>query len=220
MDATEVTRAAYAEWLANDPDPADQDSGCRWNDDFEPDPSCMNDASCAGSDDDCPAVCVDWCDALAYCRGQGKRLCGKIGGGMVPFNDYADPGKSEWTNACSAGGQYEYGHGHSAPDTEPTACVYSGNSGGTAYPVGTRAACVSPSPGYATLRDLSGNVAEWEDSCEKAASTVAASATDACRTRGGSFQTGVELLKCTTAPAVPLRRNEVSASVGIRCCRD
>ncbi|MGC4065108.1 MAG: SUMF1/EgtB/PvdO family nonheme iron enzyme [Polyangiaceae bacterium] len=71
---------------------------------------------CSGSAcDDHPQVCVDWCDASAYCSSLGKRLCRRIGGGMNPFDRFADPGSSEWMNGCSAGGQYEYGPSEATP---------------------------------------------------------------------------------------------------------
>ena len=47
-----------------------------------------------------PIVWVDWCDAYAYCKGVGKRLCGAIGGGPVDFHTgYADTNQSQWYRA-------------------------------------------------------------------------------------------------------------------------
>jgi hypothetical protein len=53
-------------------------------------------------------VCVDWCDAHAYCKPVGKRLCGKIGGGPNLYADYASASSSEWYRACSSGGSFTY----------------------------------------------------------------------------------------------------------------
>ena len=215
VDATEVTFEQYASYLATNPTGAEQPPGCAWNDALEPDAACLAQAACSGPD--CPVVCVDWCDALAYCEWNGQHLCGKIGGGMVPFDQFADPGISEWSNACSSGGQFLYAHGDT-PDSTADDCPYAGNSGETAYDVGTRSRCQSPAPGYAHLTDMSGNVAEWENACEIAATVEAAGATDACRTRGGSYTSPLELLQCGRAPTVPLRRDAVSPDVGFRCC--
>ncbi|MBN2194873.1 MAG: SUMF1/EgtB/PvdO family nonheme iron enzyme [Polyangiaceae bacterium] len=218
VDPTEVTRADYLDWVQQLDAPPEQPVGCEWNAIFEPGADCLAGAACAA--DDCPVVCVDWCDALAYCAAQGKHLCGRLGGGMVRFEDYADPGQSEWTNACSAAGQFLFGHGNAVPETEADECVYAGNSGGTAFPVGSRRACHSPGRGYSNLYDLSGNVAEWEDSCERAVSDGQASEVDACRTRGGSFASDSRSLECARVPTVPLERGAVSPDVGIRCCQD
>jgi formylglycine-generating enzyme required for sulfatase activity len=137
---------------------------------------------------------------------------------MNPFSRFADPGSSEWMNACSAGGQYTYGSG-ARVDSGPQYCNYLGTQLGTTHPVGTRTRCTSPSPTYESF-DLSGNVAEWEDSCEKSIDADDAGAADACRTRGGSFASPLAALSCETVPASAHRRDEVSPEVGFRCCAE
>lgn len=218
VDATEVTRAQYTAFLQGNK-PTQGGICASINSSFVPDAACMAQATvCSGVP--CtthPQVCVDWCDAYAYCDSQGKRLCGRIGGGMNPFDRFDDPGSSEWMNACSAGGQYPYGSG-SQVESGPLFCNYAGSQLGTTHVVGARARCVSPSPTYNQFFDLSGNVAEWENSCEHELDDLAASASDACRTRGGSFSTSLSALACKSVPASALRRDSVSPDTGFRCC--
>ena len=78
IDLTEVTKAQYAAFLATAPAFTSHAPQCRWNVDFVPngkatplDSSCdetlhpdVNDATKFPSR---PVVCVDWCDAAAYC---------------------------------------------------------------------------------------------------------------------------------------------------------
>src|SRR6185437_5545544 len=106
-----------------------------------------------GSD---PVVCVDWCDAQAYCAWAGKRLCGAIGGG--PATTYGDPNESQWYNACSNGGttSFPYGNDYVAGDC---------NGGATVAAVGTTPGCQGLTSPYFGIFDMSGNVKEWEDHC-------------------------------------------------------
>ncbi len=66
------------------------------------------------------------------------------------------------------------------------------------------------------LFDMSGNVAEWENSC-----SGTTSASDTCIVRGGAFDTtpGSTTLTCASSaaqPAVP--RNTTANDIGFRCC--
>ena len=216
IDSTEVTRGQYAAWRAtitraiiNGQDAAN----CSWNETFIPDASCMRDRdACQGTNcENHPQVCVDWCDAFAYCKGVGKRLCGKIGGGANAHADYAKASASQWYNACvsgSAANTYPYGKTYNA-----TAC--NGANYGTALgthatvAVGSLPSCQASAP-YAGVYDLSGNVNEWEDSCDADGQWAN------CRLRGGYFSYVGDFLVCGLDDSSP--RGYANYAIGFRCC--
>lgn len=210
MDVAEVTRSAYATFLASNPTssqvPASA-TACAGAGDFAV--AVVGDCSTDPADGDNvfdPVGCVDWCDAVTFCAWAGKRLCGKIGGGSLAADDYQDPTASAWFRACAAGGQrdYPYGLGYAG-----AACDAKGLLSGDDWaPVvaGTYSGCYD-----ATHRifDLSGNVEEWEDAC-----------TDGqCRLRGGNYQ---DIRPATLACNADLT-DDIHATEpwrGFRCCAD
>jgi formylglycine-generating enzyme required for sulfatase activity len=153
-----------------------------------------------------PVVCVDWCDAYAYCAGIGKRLCGKIGGGALAFSAFADATMSQWYAICTSNGQFTYPYGNTY---NKTACNGHTSGGSTIVSVGSFSACYGADPMTANVYDMSGNVGEWEDSCR--------TSDNACRLRGGTaFDATALALSCATdAFAV---RTYTDAATGIRCC--
>jgi hypothetical protein len=210
IDATEVTRSQYEAWLATSPTTSGQPAYCSWNTSLAPAASCMvSFLVCQGSNcGNHPEVCVDWCDAYAYCKAVGKRLCGRIGGGPNAYADWWYEDRSQWFNACSSGGPNAYPYGEVPSGS---ACNGKEASTGTTVPVGTMIGCASSSPGYQGVYDLAGNVGEWEDSC-----SGASGATDFCRVRGGSFMEELVYLQCNIGGH--LKRTVVDGFLGIRCC--
>jgi len=216
IDATEVSRAHYEAWIATNPSTAVQPSFCAWNTNFTP--------KCEwppGTEADRPVVCLDWCDAHAYCEAIGKRLCGRIGGGENDFSAYADPTQSQWYNACSSAGLNNYPYGG-----DPSVYEYDGYDAqkcngkhlgvGTSLPSGTLSSCQSSVPGFEGVYDLSGNVQEWEDSCDGNAGGA-----DTCRRRGGDFNVGLNSgsgygMSCSDAYSA--FRDGYGALTGVRCC--
>lgn len=192
-----------------------------------------------------PVHYVDWCDAAAYCKWAKKQLCGSHTGAPVPPADVNLADKDSWFNACTAQGSktYPYGNffgaaqcnsngkstaegGAGAPATyglpnNGDMGVYtvatSDNTGGIlTY---TNTLCQGGSVG---LYQMSGNLGEWEDSCD--GTTPGAK----CAVRGGSYAANSDpsASACTASrklernPAPPLNVNDPDAlaDVGIRCC--
>jgi formylglycine-generating enzyme len=207
IDATEVTRRQYSAWLATKPSTSGQSGSCAWNSRFDPDAACMADPHvCQGSGcDNHPQVCVDMCDASAYCNAVGKRVCGGIGGGQAPRQD--DASKSQWFNACTSGGVDDFVYGN-----EPGwgKCNDYLSFTNTTVPVGSLAECQSSVAGYAGVYDLIGNVWEWEDNC------YSADGLDICQPRGFSFGMGAAMPMCSGSNYA--LRSDVSDAIGLRCC--
>ncbi|MRG93115.1 formylglycine-generating enzyme family protein [Polyangium spumosum] len=221
IDATEVTSLQYSLWLETLPVPNSQDPVCGWKTTYVPR---SNGGNCNATHydpilkSDYPVVCIDWCDARAFCEGVGKRLCGGFGGQAVDYDSFNDYQKSEWTFACSAGGQRTFPYG----DTfEAARCVddhFDGtlNAGnGNCVAVGTASTCEGGVPG---LFDMSGNAWEWEDAC-KTDGDAADPRDDRCRDRGGSMW-DLENYQSCTSPSVDRRRDNYNKHIGFRCCAD
>jgi formylglycine-generating enzyme len=198
IDATEVTRAQYKEFVDDAPGP--EVSGSQI-------PYCAENLRyvSSGTDldgGDLPVSDVDWCDAHAFCAWAGKRLCGALGGGgPLPTASTTSPTESEWMAACSRAGTRSYPYGQSFVDG---GC----NGGeGAPHPVGSLASCEG---GYDGLFDMAGNLAEWENACNGAPFQDGGR----CAVRGGNFQ--MVDPKCSN-DATYLATN-TSNRFGIRCC--
>jgi formylglycine-generating enzyme len=209
IDSTEVTRDQYAAWLDRNPPDTGQLPECSWNtgvDAFKP--ICEWPPGTKGQH---PVVCVDWCDAYAYCKGAGKRLCGQIGAGANDYGDDADATKSQWYNACSSGGKNIYPYGSTY---QPQTCNGSNHGVGTTVAVGSMSGCGSTLPGYTGAYDLSGNAFEWQDSCDGATGS-----NDLCRLGGGAFNYDSYGLQCFVGSDGSCSyRNYAYDFFGFRCC--
>jgi formylglycine-generating enzyme len=211
IDATETTFAQYAAWLATSPSfppttPGDVCSGKTSG--YRP-----------GADSgDMPVAQVDWCDAYAFCKGVGKRLCGKVGGGTADYYTDWNTTQDQWYNACSSGGVNTYPYGNTyLRDTCNGRDYWVDQNAYTSMcslPVGTMTSCTSSTPGYTGIVDLSGNVWEWEDSC-----WTSLGALDECRLRGGARgSNGTDgSMGCAFANST-WERGNANADFGFRCC--
>lgn len=139
IDATEVTRGAYDAFVAAAPSTEGQPEGCAFNKSFAP--SCPVGGT-PSSDPSLPAVCVDFCDAAAYCKWAGKKLC-------TGMEQPQQPGR--WEEACLA----------TVGSESPTVC---NTSGGKLHAAGS-GDCAGDAPPLSSLHDMIGNAAEWVDDC-------------------------------------------------------
>jgi formylglycine-generating enzyme len=203
IDATEVTQAQYAEFLAAEVPLTDQPPECAWNQSFVP--------ASSWSPVERPerAVgAVDWCDARAYCAWAGKRLCGKIGGGSSAVDAPVAHLTEQWPAACAnfeEGRLWAYGS-----EWDASIC----NMGGSRVEVGTFPGCEGGLPG---LFDMTGNVAEWTDECEEPDAGTDAAAVR-CAMRGGSYRSSPNNARCNSASMRP--RHGAEPWMGFRCCAD
>jgi formylglycine-generating enzyme required for sulfatase activity len=173
-------------------------------------------------DPNLPIHTTTWCDAMLFCRWAQKRLCGSTNGGPVDYGTAPLSPLSQWYLACSSSGTLAYPYGQTFDATKCNGGLSDGGpigaDGGGFVDVGSDPNCVGGVPG---LLDMSGNVSEWEDSCNGNTSPM-----DDCRVRGGSFAEVVSLLACNgddsrarlggeTDPGVT---RPTTSEVGFRCC--
>jgi formylglycine-generating enzyme required for sulfatase activity len=213
IDSTEVTNGQYAQFLAANVAISTQGARCGWNQSFAPESKSTNGPACPTFDPtgraDYPVVCVDWCDADAYCRWAGKHLCQKPGGG--PVASYYAKDSSEWVIACTGDGTKKYPYGDMAMAGQCVDQKYPAQTPGL-RPAGSAVMCEGGVPG---LFDMSGNAWEWQDDCHEQ-STMGDE--DACAPLGGSFSTDVASAACTDG--APFFRKQVAGDTGFRCCVD
>jgi formylglycine-generating enzyme required for sulfatase activity len=210
IEASEVTQAQYAAFLAA-ADAGGQLPECAWNQDFQPAGSCVFSPVARAT---YPVTGIDWCDAFAYCRWIGRRLCGRIRGGGLRLLDRNDATRSQWFAACSNHGdglhRYPYG-----PTANASSCNAQELDAGATLPVASLAGCtggISPQ-----LYDMSGNAAEWEDACDPIDGGNSGRF-DTCTLRGGDFGTSTGSADCNYVRNH--FRGDPACDVGFRCCGD
>ncbi|MBL8610592.1 MAG: SUMF1/EgtB/PvdO family nonheme iron enzyme [Myxococcales bacterium] len=209
IDRTEVSNAHYLAFLN---DKAKSTAGL-------PAP-CTNHTPTAGStvpgacpskaraDGRFPVSCVTFCDATAFCRWSGRRLCGALGSGDR-VSPAANIGYSvdEWTHACGAAKGDLYAGGGKPSN----ACALSLDELPDGFvPYGAHEVDLKRCEGPAGVFDLAGNVSEWVNACN----------TDntKCRVAGESYSWADpdDPGRCTYADDDPPLA--VYTDLGFRCC--
>ncbi|MBS2019726.1 MAG: SUMF1/EgtB/PvdO family nonheme iron enzyme [Deltaproteobacteria bacterium] len=248
VDSSEVTKGQYNKFITANVPVGTQIPACSTNTTFIPRGAWPPAVSPGPLEFNLglPVHYVDWCDAYAYCKWAKKELCGTVNGGPIGAADTNDATKDAWYNACTAQGTKGWPYDVAFDDTKcngigrpgtqvegPITATsrgfgYATNSDDNVYQVATsdiagnitdyvNKACQGGSVG---LYQMSGNVAEWEDSCDSTAANAN------CRLRGGSYAAGDVStdLACNanrTMQRIPAMDPGGAAQlkdVGIRCC--
>jgi formylglycine-generating enzyme len=195
IDPMEVTVGDYDKFRQNGPRSFNERDRCRGQ---VPHPG---DLAAQLANAKWPVRNVQWCAAFAFCRFNGKRLCGGFDGKALSTSTFMQTTIDQWTAACSLQGQ-KYPYGDSFNE-------FRCNDEGAPAPedVGKNTNCVTFDPVKAY--DMSGNVAEWEDSCEDAGRVL-------CRVRGGSFKSSKDDVACAANRMQPIATG--ADDIGFRCC--
>lgn len=205
IDSTEVTRAQYDAFLQSNPSTSGQGASCDWNDSFLPTAAWPYGAAQANL----PVVGVDWCDARAFCRWAGKRLCKGIGGGDLDLEQATDHTRSEWAFACTHGGTRAFPYGNSY---NGAACNGTDLGAGGMTPVGSMATCQG---GFDGVFDMSGNAHEWIDACGPPADGGGPEL-DLCGGSGSAWSHTEPTMPCASREQLP--RSGKNGEVSFRCC--
>jgi formylglycine-generating enzyme len=209
IDVTEVTVGQFTAYLATHPTLGSTVP-----------PACTADAAVGdqpGTPDpapprDNPATDLNFCYAWDYCAAVGKRLCGALGGGPV---NTLQPAASEWYYACTNGPAataYPYGN-----DYDAAACVTDALGPDL---VGTHPACRGIAPPFSLIFDMSGNVAEFDNS---ATSYDGSDGVPGVFPRGGTYASfGGGGFSCMEEGSVYMYTNATQdpPEFGFRCCAD
>ncbi len=200
IDSTEVTKLQYSAFVTDDAAPS-RPLACSWK---TPSKAPGSGYPPANAELETPVNFVDWCDAYAFCAWAGKRLCGRIGGGTNAMASFDDPTRSQWFAACTNSGATRFPYGNTY---DPQAC-YGREVTPDGLPRPARKSCQGGVPG---LFDMSGNVDEWEDSCERDNGRG-----DLCMRRGGGNDESGDFMACDVDKTD--RREARNVQKGFRCC--
>jgi sulfatase modifying factor 1 len=230
IDSTEVTEAQYQEFLATVSfAPGTEHARCSGNETYQPGVWFSSSNPQGGCNPlfwtpeltpNWPVSCVDWCDAYAYCKWAGKRLCGGIAGGEDASPDNVD--SSQWGYACSQGGVTRYPYGDEFSSSTCDGATFAGtekfdqNCGCFIHSdVGSWTACHGSMAPWDSIHDMSGSVAEWTDHCSGDASVGIG-----CLARGGGMlDNSPDSLACSNELGLTFYRSTRS-DTGFRCCKD
>jgi formylglycine-generating enzyme required for sulfatase activity len=167
----------------------------------------------AGVASNLPQVCVDWCEAKAFCEWAGKRLCHDdlraAQSGLLS--------SSECFAACTEGkgtSTHDARYGCGASQT-CGASTCNGSSGGPQHllAVGVKTGCaVTSAVEGCLISDLSGNASEWTDGCDYNMDG------GNCAVRGGDYESSDSDILCEAMK--PILRTKVAPTLGFRCCAD
>ena len=173
MDSTEVTKDQYDAFVASGERPATLRPACDANKDFKSPAECLAiTPACTGPG--CgkrPQVCIDYCDAEAFCAWSGKTLCGTANGKELTEKDLQSPWTTVWARACRGltspsdkGTTFSYGDTFepetcNAPQRTGTGCKAAPDS---CHPTeaGSLPNCQSRGA-YQGIYDLTSNVGEF-----------------------------------------------------------
>jgi len=169
--------------------------------------------------------CVDFCDADAYCKWAGKRLCGRIGGGTLTVDESIEPKASEWVNACTQGGKTKLPYGDAFEFGQcldrtlvPDGVVNKETAqAALADPTKIAPDCHGTEPPFDKICSMSVGLQEWD-------ATIVGDAVSGFRSgiRGG----GLAQVRTPTYPYVPYCADRLPTAyimglgtdVGFRCC--
>lgn len=203
IDESEVTNDQYLAFVSSKavPDPSRLATTCRSRTDFTPKGAWPPQPGRGTS----PVAFVDFCDAQAFCVWSGKTLCGAREGGPLDVALMNRAPFDPWFVACG-GDQtvYPYGNVYGAKT-----CNGQEQGVGVSTPVMSLGSCRS---GVNGPFDMSGNLWEWTDTCERDVDLV----TDRCFARGGAFNAPSGELECKSRRAST--RGETDPTIGFRCC--
>jgi formylglycine-generating enzyme len=202
IDSTEVTSTEYNDFLLAGPAVSGQPSVCSWNSSYLP----GNGWVFSATEATLPIANVNWCDAFAFCKWAGKRLCGEVGGGEASFDDFSNPANEHYA-ACSNAATRIYPYGNTF---DSAACNGVDMNTGHVVPVGSLAGCQGGVPG---LFDMSGNVEEWQNACNGSTGQ-----SDQCLDGTGAFDYGDPPTGTRCDFADSDARNGEFPDVGFRCC--